>query len=36
VSVGIGSALPDDDPSILAVYPNNAPGAQYGIITTTT
>jgi minor extracellular serine protease Vpr len=36
VSVGIGSALPGDDPSILAVYPNNAPGAQYGIITTTT
>ena len=25
-----------DDPSILAVFPNNAPGDQYDIVTTTT
>jgi len=35
-TVSVGSAAPGDDPSILAVYPNNAPGDQYEIVTTTT
>ncbi len=36
VTVGVGSAAAGDDPSILAVFPNNAPGDQYEIVTTTT
>ncbi|MGE5461239.1 MAG: S8 family serine peptidase [Solirubrobacterales bacterium] len=36
VVVDVGSAAPGDDPSILAVFPNNAPGSQHSIITTTT
>ena len=36
ITVGAGSAAPGDDPSILAVFPNNAPGSQHAIVTTTT
>jgi hypothetical protein len=36
VTVQAGSAAPGDDPSILAVFPNNAPGSQHTIVTTTT
>jgi hypothetical protein len=36
VTVGVGSAAPGDDPAILAVFPNNAPGAQWRTVTTTT
>ena len=36
VMVGVGSAVAGDDPSILAVFPNNAPGDQVDIVTTTT
>jgi minor extracellular serine protease Vpr len=35
-TVSVGSAAPGDDPSILAVFPNNAPGDQYEIVSTTT
>ena len=36
VTVAVGSAEAGDDPSILAVFPNNAPGDQFEIVTTTT
>jgi len=36
VSVGIGSAAPGEDPSILAVFPNNAPDDQFALVTTGT
>lgn len=36
VSVTVGSAGPGDDPRILVVFPNNAPGDQGDVITTTT
>ena len=35
-TVDVGSAGPGDDPSILAVFPNNPPGAQTQVIDTTT
>ena len=35
-TVSVGSAAPGDDPSILAVFPNNAPGDQHTIVSTTT
>jgi hypothetical protein len=36
VTVGVGSAQPGDDPGILAIFPNNAPGDQYAVVTTST
>jgi hypothetical protein len=36
VNVSVGSAAPGDDPSILAVFPNNAPGDQWKVVSTTT
>jgi subtilisin family serine protease len=36
VSVGVGSAAPGDDPSILAVFPNNHPADQHAVVTTST
>jgi hypothetical protein len=36
VTVGAGSAEPGDDPGILAIFPNDAPGHQAAIVTTTT
>ena len=36
VTVSVGSAAEGENPSILAVFPNNAPGDQYEIVTTTT
>jgi hypothetical protein len=36
VSVEVGSAAPGDDPSILALFPNNAPGDQYAVVPTRT
>lgn len=36
VTIGVGSAGAGDDPSILAVFPNNAPDDQYTVVTTTT
>lgn len=35
-TVSVGSAAAGDDPSILAVFPNNAPGNQTAIVTTGT
>ncbi len=36
VSVGVGSAAAGDDPSILAVFGNNAPDDQWAVVGTTT
>ncbi|MFB3738174.1 MAG: S8 family serine peptidase [Candidatus Velamenicoccus archaeovorus] len=36
VTVAVGSAVAGDDPSILAVFPNNAPGDQGVVIDTST
>jgi subtilisin family serine protease len=36
VSVAVGSAGPGDDPSILAVFPNNHPADQHATLTTST
>lgn len=36
VTVDVGSAGPGDDPSVLAVFPNNAPGDQFDVVTTST
>jgi hypothetical protein len=36
LTVSVGSAAPGDDPSILVLYPNNAPNDQHEIVTTTT
>ncbi len=36
VSVDVGTAGPGDDPSILAVFPNNAPDDQWTVVGTST
>jgi subtilisin family serine protease len=36
VTVDVGSAAAGDDPGILAVFPNNAPDNQWGVVTTST
>jgi hypothetical protein len=36
VSVGVGSAGTDDDPSILVVFPNDHPEHQHAVVTTST
>ena len=36
VGVDVGSAAPGDDPSILTVFPNNAPDDQHDIVATST
>jgi subtilisin family serine protease len=36
VTVSVGAAAPGGDPSILALFPNNTPGAQSAVVTTST
>lgn len=35
-AVEVGSAGPGDDPSILVLFPNNAPGRSYDVVTSST
>jgi subtilisin family serine protease len=36
VTIGVGSAAAGDDPRILAIFPNDAPGRQMAVVKTTT